>query len=273
MNEQIGLWLYCVIENEGTLSCEVQGIHGTRPVYAVAHGDFAIVVSEEPIKKYPLMRDFLIAHQLVNEKVMQTRPVLPVKFCTMAKDGQQIIEQVLKQKERAEEFHKVFAKVRGKSEYGLRAWWKNLDQVFADLSRENEKVKLAKERVLKLPERECHAAFIDIGHVVKEALEEKNAKTAEALMQELIPHAAQYKKNNVFGDVNILNGAFLVEQEEQAQFDKTVNSLVGRHESQIQFKYVGPTPPFNFVEIVIRWETAGKTTAEDKERVVVGTGD
>jgi hypothetical protein len=219
------------------------------------------------------MRDFLLAHQLMNEKVMQTQPVLPVKFCTMAENAEQITEQVLKQKERAEEFRKTFAKIHGKSEYGVRGRWKNLDQVFADLSRENEKIKVAKEKALKLSGLERHAKLIDIGHVVKEALEEKSADTAKALMQELIPYAAQSKKNKVLGDMNVLNAAFLVDEKKQVEFDQAVNALVGRYESQIQFKYIGPTPPFNFVEIVIHWDEANKTLADEKEKVGTGTGD
>ena len=136
--------------------------------------------------------------------------------------------------------------------------------------RENEKVKAAKEKVLKLPEAKRHAALIDVGHVVKEALEEKNAATAESLIRELIPHAAQYKKNHILGDANILNAVFLVEHEKQAEFDETVNALVEKHECEIHFKYVGPAPPFNFVEIVIRCDTADKTVADNKERVVAG---
>lgn len=258
MNKPTGLWVYCVIENKGTLNWEAQGISGINPVYTIAHGDFAMVVSEEPIKRYRMERDFLMAHQRVNEKVMQTQPVLPVRFCTMADGAEQVIEQSLKQKGSVEEFRKTFAEIRGKSEYGLRARWKNLDQVFADLSRENEKIKVAKEKVLKLPERERHAALIDIGHVVKEGLEEKSADTAKALMQELIPYAAQSKKNRVLGDVNVLNAAFLVDEKKQAQFDEAVNALVEKHESQIQFKYIGPTPPFNFIEIIIHWDEANK---------------
>lgn len=254
MEEKKGLWAYCVIENKGIQSWETFGIHGTSPLYTVAHGEFAMVVSQEPMKKYPLVRDYLIAHQLANEKVMQAQPVLPVRFCTMAENEAQIIEQILKRKTRIEEFRKTVAEIRGKSEYGLRARWKDLDKVFADLGRESERVKTAKERALKLPERERHAGLIEVGHVVKEALEERNTNTAESFLKEMAPFAVQYKRNNVLGDMNILNAAFLVEQEKQVEFDEAVNALVGRYESEVQFKYVGPTPTFNFVEIVIKWD-------------------
>lgn len=252
--EQIGLWVYCVIENKGPIQLDVFGIHGTSPVTFVTHGDFALVVSEEPMKKYPLVRDTLIAHQLVNEKVMQTQPVLPVRFCTMASGAEQIIEQVLKNGERTEEFRKALAEIRNKSEYGFRARWKNMEQVFASLPNENERLKAARENVLKLAERERRGALIEIGHIVKEAMEEKNASAAEGMIRELAPLAFRHKKNGVLGDMNILNAAFLVEEKRQQEFDAAVNALAAKQESEIQFKYVGPIPPFNFIEIVIRWE-------------------
>lgn len=256
--EQTGLWVYCVIENKGPIQLELCGIHGTSPVTSVAHGDFALMVSEEPMKKYPLMRDTLIAHQMVNEKVMQTQPVLPVRFCTMASNAEQIIEQVLKREERTAEFRKAMAEIRDKNEYGFRARWKNMEQVFANLPNENEKLRAARENVLKLAERERRGALIEIGHIVKEALEEKNKAVAESMIRELAPHAFQHKKNNVLGDMNILNAAFLVEEKRQQEFDAAVNALVAKQESEIQFKYVGPIPPFNFIEIVIRWDEENK---------------
>lgn len=258
MNEPLGLWIYCVIENKGELKLDCLGIHGTSPVFTVADGDFAMVVSQEPMKKYPLVRDYLIAHQLVNEKVMQTQPVLPVRFCTMAQDKEQILSEVLKNEERLEEFRKTLHQIEGKSEYGLRARWKNLDEVFAKLETESEKIKEAKEKVLKLPDHQRRASLIDVGHVVKEALEEKNGATADLLMSLLIPLACEHKKNDVLGDMNIMNAAFLVEAKKQAGFDERINAVVAQHESQIQFKYVGPIPPFNFVEIVIHFENGGE---------------
>ncbi|MBI5300074.1 MAG: GvpL/GvpF family gas vesicle protein [Deltaproteobacteria bacterium] len=249
-----GLWVYCVIENKGAIPPDIRGIHGTSPVISVACGDFALVVSEEPMKKYPLMRDTLIAHQLVNEKVLQTQPVLPVRFCTMATNAEQIIEQVLKSEERTVEFRKALIEIRGKNEYGFRARWKNLEQVFANLPNENEKLRVAKENILKLPSPERRGALIEIGHIVKEALEEKNKAVAESMIRELAPYAFRNKKNNVLGDMNILNAAFLVEEKRQQEFDAAVNALVAKQESDIQFKYIGPIPPFNFIEIVIRWD-------------------
>lgn len=253
MSEQTGLWIYCVVENRGKLPFEAAGIHETSPVFAVAHGDFAMLVSKEPLKKYPLVRDTLIAHQRINEQAMQAGTVLPVRFCTMAENEEQIVKEVLGNEEKISEFKRAQVFVKGKNEFGLRARWKNLGQVFQEIGEENEKVKMAKEKAGGQKGEGLRMSLIEVGHLVQEGLEEKKTAVEKALTKDLIPLAVQYKKNNVLGDANILNAAFLVDEKKQAEFDRAVNTLVGGQEDKIQFKYVGPIPPFNFVEIVIHF--------------------
>lgn len=255
-HEPNGWWLYCIIENKGMLNLKARGIHGVSPVLQVAHGDFAVLISEEPMQKYPLMRHFLMAHQIVNEEALQFQPILPIKFCTMAESEDQILEQVLKRQDRIEVFHQAFAEVRGRHEYGLRARWCNPEQVLADFGNTDKKVKQAKERFSQLSTETRHTALVDIGHLVKEALETKKNQIAKALLQTLTPIAVQAKQNKVMGDQNILNAAFLIAQEKQALFDETINALATKYDNELQFKYIGPIPPFNFVEIVIQWESA-----------------
>jgi hypothetical protein len=52
----------------------------------------------------------------------------------------------------------------------------------------------------------------------------------------------------------LLNGAFLVCKERVTEFDKAVQKLDERYGERMKLKYVGPLPPFNFIEIVIHWD-------------------
>jgi len=49
----------------------------------------------------------------------------------------------------------------------------------------------------------------------------------------------------------IMNAAFLVAQEKEAEFDREVQGLADRYNDKVRFKYVGTLPPFNFVNLVI----------------------
>ena len=252
MNEPRGLWLYCIIENREPMQWDCFGIHGTSRIAGVTGGKFAAVVSEEPMKKYLLVRDYLIAHQKVNEAVMKTHRVLPVRFCTMTDSQEKIIDEVLVPKE--SELRDRLAEVAGKEEYGLRARWKNLDKVFGEIGETDPRLVEKKKKILSLPESQKRGELIDVGHLVQEAVCAKNKAMASLLMDELSPLACASKRNNTLGDAMVLNAAFLVRKEKVGLFDKAVSDLDDRYGADLQLKYVGPVPPFNFVEIVIRWK-------------------
>lgn len=260
MSERMGLWMYSIIENRGIPSWDCEGIHGTNPVFTVTAGDFAAVVSEEPIQKYPLVREFLIAHQRVNETVMKAQPVLPVKFCTIAEDGKESVQEVLLSK--AKEFRAKLSEMSDKDEFGLRVRWRDLESVFREIGASDEKIRREKEQILSLPPEQRRSELIDIGHRVQKALEEKNDATAQALMGKLSPLAEDAKQNKALGDAMVLNAAFLVEKGKQPAFDRAVEWLDTRYGQHLHLKYVGPVPPFNFVEIVIEWARTGESRGD-----------
>jgi len=51
----------------------------------------------------------------------------------------------------------------------------------------------------------------------------------------------------------VLNGAFLVDAAKESDFDEAVQSLDQDFGDRLMFKYVGPVPPYNFVNIVVNW--------------------
>jgi len=52
----------------------------------------------------------------------------------------------------------------------------------------------------------------------------------------------------------VLNAAFLVDEARQVEFDAAVERLDQEMGKRLIFKYVGPVPPYNFVNIVVTWE-------------------
>ena len=47
----------------------------------------------------------------------------------------------------------------------------------------------------------------------------------------------------------ILSSAFLVSKENEIEFDKRVRAFSEEYDKRIRFIYMGPIPPFNFVEL------------------------
>ena len=95
---------------------------------------------------------------------------------------------------------------------------------------------------------------IRLGERVKKSLDEKKKREAEPLIRELRPLALQFKNNRVCGDAMFLNCAFLANKAGEASIDERVKRIAGTRNGRVKFKYVGPVPIYNFIEIVIHWE-------------------
>ena len=54
----------------------------------------------------------------------------------------------------------------------------------------------------------------------------------------------------------IVNAAFLVERTQERAFDDKVKEVSRRYEDLLTFKYTGPWPPYNFVNIKLKLEKA-----------------
>jgi len=66
------------------------------------------------------------------------------------------------------------------------------------------------------------------------------------------------RDNKPIGDKMIMNAAFLLEREKEVEFDKTVNQIAKRFENLLSFRYSGPWPPYNFVNIRLKLEAAAR---------------
>jgi len=130
---------------------------------------------------------------------------------------------------------------------GLKALWKDMDAIFKEIVEENEENKVVA------------GSGEDVGHDkaavsrrVKLALEEKKAKEREALLQPLRKACSDFCLNTTHGDDMIMNAAFLVDRGREKEFDSCVEELGVHSADRIVFKYVGPAPPYSFVNIVVR---------------------
>lgn len=67
------------------------------------------------------------------------------------------------------------------------------------------------------------------------------------------PLCTSLKTNNSLIEDMLLDAAFLVDGMREFEFDDQINSISEKYADRLKLKYVGPAPPFNFVELVIHW--------------------
>lgn len=252
-----GKYIYCIIQTDQPRNFGPIGI-GSRgdEVYTINYEDLASIVSNSPITKYPITRENTIAHQKVLEEVMSDYTILPVRFCTItdSKDNSIDLEEKIKEKllkERYSEFKELLNYMDDKVELGLKAIWNNIDAVFEEVLKENAEIRGLREILINNAPEKTYYERIKLGEMVRNALDEKKERETKRIFEALKKLSIDTRNNKVFGDKMVLNSAFLVNNSNQEAFDDEVNNLEKRYDGKMRFKYVGPVPPYNFVEIVV----------------------
>ena len=86
--------------------------------------------------------------------------------------------------------------------------------------------------------------------------EEISARYVADIHDSLNVVAVASRSSKPIGDRMILNAAFLVDRAREQSFDECVKETSRKYEDQLTFKYSGPWPPYNFVNIKLKLEKA-----------------
>ncbi len=253
MLEEEGRYIYGIVAADQRREFGAIGIGGRGSiVYTLPYRNLAAIVSRSPVVKYPVTRENSMAHAKVLEKAMEEYTLLPVRYCTIAENEERIIEKILKA--RYDEFIDLLATMEGKIELGVRARWTNMDAIFAEVVEEHANIRAVKEAIVsERDEQKKYAGKIKIGQLVQKALEEKKKREAEELLDTLRPLSLACKENQLYGDMNLVNAAFLIKKEQEQAFDNKMQELEQVYGERKKLKYIGPVAPYNFVEVVVNW--------------------
>jgi Gas vesicle synthesis protein GvpL/GvpF len=246
-----GKYVYCVIQSHETLRFGAIGL-GAEPsdVHTVNYRDLAAVVSDTPVGAHDPTRDNVLAHQRVNETVMRDHTVIPMSFGTVFKTRDDIVELL---RSAYDAFGDVLDKMRNKLEFGLKILWDRELEV-RDIEREDEDVRRLKSEISSQA-GSTYFARMQYGRLVDAALQERSEHYAAEIFDALREVSAASRSNKPIGDKMIMNAAFLVSRDQEAAFDARVRQIGARHDKLI-FKYTGPWPPYNFVNIRLNLERA-----------------
>jgi hypothetical protein len=97
-------------------------------------------------------------------------------------------------------------------------------------------------------------ARMQLGRMVDKALAERASEYVRQIYDGLRGVCVASRDNKPIGDKMIMNAAFLVERDHEAEFDAAVNAVAQKMGDRLSFKYTGPWPPYNFVNIRLKLE-------------------
>lgn len=251
-----GKYLYCVIRcpQERIFAGAAPLGGGEAPVHTVSWDGLAAVVSDSPPGGCEATRVQLLAHQRVVERVMAEFTLLPVRFGTVARPPSPLADLRRLLERRSQELARLLTEVEGRVELGLKARWRDDKAIWEEILTEHPPLRRLRDSLRDKPPEVVRVEGRALGERLKQSLEEKKAREAAGLLDALRPLAERVRENPPLGDAMVLNAAFLVAKSRELAFDQEVERLSQALGQRLAFKYVGPVPPYNFVNLVVNWE-------------------
>jgi Mg2+ and Co2+ transporter CorA len=246
-----GKYVYCIIQSSEPLRFGPIGI-GAAPaeVHTVNFKEIAAVVSDTPSEVFDATRENVLAHERVNEAVMRQFTVIPMSFGTVFKTRDDIIELL---RGAYDAFRDVLVKMHEKLEFGLKVLW-DRDDVIRELEQEDEDIRRLKHEISS-QKGSTYFARMQYGRLIDAALQARSERYVADIFEQLRDVAVASRANKPIGDRMIMNAAFLVARDREAAFDAKVKEI-GARQAHLTFKYTGPWPPYNFVNIRLKLERA-----------------
>ncbi|WP_171164262.1 GvpL/GvpF family gas vesicle protein [Usitatibacter palustris] len=215
--------MYGVVRRSRPLKVGPIGIDAHWPdVYLIEVGDLAAVASDVSSATLDPTRDRVLAHDRVNQAVMGDRTVIPMNFgmvCRSRKDAVKLLRAA------HDAFSEVLQKVEDRVEFGLKVL------LPADVP------------VDPMPP----------GPPTEGDLESRAGRHLDEGLQRLREVSVASRLTPPVGDRMILNAAFLVPRNGESKFvDRTKE--IARKFPHLVFRYTGPWPPYNFVNVRLKLE-------------------
>src|SRR3989442_1646294 len=246
-----GRYVYGIVRSKGAMNFGSIGIGGAgEQVYTVNYLDIAAVVSKTAVAIFDPTRENALAHEHVIETVMKNHTIIPMSFGTVFRTDDDI-RQVLKSIYLS--LKDVLNQMAGKLEFGLKVNW-DRDQIIEELQQQDEELRRFHHEIVRKQLQSTYFARMQLGRMIDKALGERSTQYVREIYEALRNVCVASRDNQPIGDKMIMNAAFLVERDRETEFDAVVNKIAKKYGKRLKFKYTGPWPPYNFVNIRLKLE-------------------
>jgi len=246
-------YIYGIIEASEEKLFNLCGIVADEEVYTISCYDISAVVMDSPFVDYTLLpKDqcarYLLAHQQIIEKIMDSYTIIPMKLGTYAFNIREVEKILLKGYTM---FKDIFSKINNKIEIDVVATWNDLNSVIKEIGEEKE-VKELKEKLMSKPDGVSVEDQVKIGGLIKNILDKKREKIAFEIGDASAKVSIESKAHGLMDDRMILNTAFLIGKEKKTEFESRLDELNKLYNEKINFRCVGPLPTYSFYTAEIK---------------------
>ena len=240
-----GEYIYGIVEEPQFRRFSVLGV-GETDVYTINEERIAAVVSDTEFSEIDPTRKNVQAHTIAQEALLKEYNLLPMGFGMIATDEGEVRSLL---EDNYDGLLGELNRLAGKIEVELKVFWEQ-EAVINELQGENAELTRLKAKINSASSPvEVQNLLSTAGKLVESIVCDWKTRYAEmvyAILQEL---SFEAKVNNPVGIRNLLNASFLIENSRESEFKEQVYKLDTKFRGKMNFKYVGPLPPYNFVNL------------------------
>jgi len=238
------IYTYGVIDSNSGIEDSNKGIEGAH-VYNIPYRDISIAVSDlDERSQKKASSGYILKHEEVAERLMESFTVLPMRFFTIFKDKEAILSMM---SEYYDSFNENLNRLRGKLEFGLKVIWSGntIKKRIAENNTgqgQNEFLSngsQAKNYVMqKLKKYKLDQQFKEEGH-----------KYISIVNRFFSGFAVEEKLNILKSEGLLLTASYLVEKAKQDDFKQAFERLKKSGPNDLKYLFSGPWPPYNFINL------------------------
>jgi hypothetical protein len=247
-----GLCVYGIVRLGEAPAISTPGIEG-RSVRSVESGDVAALVSDAPAGLVRASRRNLMAHTNVLQEAGNACTVLPMRFGVVVPDEEAVRHELLGGHER--ELLAQLQSLDGLVELDLKVVCPEEVLLRTILAERPDLAALS----VRLRGRSPDATYYErlrLGELVASASAHKRHELTLLVLDRIEPLAVKSHIGEPAHDQMLVNLSFLVRRDRIDEVDAAVNAVNEELGPGLRLSYVGPLPPFRFVDAEIDSGTA-----------------
>jgi hypothetical protein len=243
---QKGFYIYCITDlpNEQIPLGKGGMANEEAEIFTIQYLELSAVVSESEIKQFQPTRKNNFVHEAVIERVMKNGNVLPFRFGVVANNKAEI-QKLLK--DRRNLFKELLATVDGMVEIGVKVLFQDLGAILSQIGDTHPVIQQLKKEKRNISGNQ--SLIIEVGKIIEGELNEISQGYKDKIYQRLSSISAKAVISGNASNEMILNASFLIDKNKEGEFDSLLHHLDEENGGRLNFKCVGPFPPFNFVRL------------------------
>lgn len=243
--------IYGVTDTSVTIPADRTG-RSKRPLRHIDGDGLRVLVSDVEADSRVLRED-LMAHAHTLEAVATLGTVLPMQFGVEMPDDDTVRHELIES--RGDEIRPLLERFDGLLQLTVSVELIEQEALKEVLRQDPDLVGL-RDHVQRAAPQERHSAEVRLGEAIAAALDALRAEVGDGVVDRIAPTARAVSLGEVRGALQAAEVFLLVERDRQSELDATVTTLREDLAPLASLRYVGPQPPYAFLDAASSGELA-----------------